>query len=170
MGYRALYLLYMVILVGCTSQAPVEYTMPVNYETQSFEVEHANGFDVEIVEVLSGPEPVDTQEQWRAWREDLEAKDKLKMMNAVYEKENQPFRVLEEKRIEQFCKDEGFRACKNIDRTCEKIGCYEVTIECDDDFYNPKTDTLEECQRFEVEVSDNINKELTKAVEAEECD
>jgi len=169
MKYRGLYLIYLAILVGCTSQQPVEFSMPTDYQTQTFEFTHGNGIDLEYVEILDDPNPVDTMEQWRVWREEVEAADKLKMMNSVYSKEDNPFYVLEEQRIEKYCYDEGFEACMNIDRTCNDDGCYSVIVECDDDFYSPATDEYEECRRFDVEVSDDIDDELTDEVEAEEC-
>jgi hypothetical protein len=155
-------------VIGCSQEAQTEYAMPVDYEQQSFEFTHGNGYAALYVEYSHGQEPYDAFAQWEAWRERHEALDKYSMARAVAEKEVELFHVKEEKRIEEYCEEWGYGACKDIKYTCEEDGCHVVTVECDDDFYDEGLDDYSECRKFEVEVQEDINDEVTESVEEEE--
>ena len=159
-------LISMLVLAGCAYEQPdIEYSMPSDYELVVYEIHSPNGYEVEHVTIISGTEPADSFEQWKTWRENLEAQDKLNMMNSVWDSENKEFHVAEEQRIEEFCKEWGFEHCRQIDRTCEEEGCHRVTVECDDDYYDEGLDEYSDCRRFEVEVEEDIDDELTEETE-----
>jgi len=163
------------LLVACSQvqEKHIDYNMPTDYEIQTYTIDHSadsDAYNVQVAVISQERETADAFEQWQNWRDIVESEDKLRMMNAVRESENKPFSVREEQRIEEYCKEYGYEHCMDIDRTCEEDGCHRVMVLCDDDNYNEELDDYAECRKFDVEVGEDIDDELTKAVEDEvEC-
>lgn len=164
------------ILLGCqdnqdynsqiTSKA--DFTMPKNFETQTFEIEIKDGHKLEIA--IIEPEIVTetNYDRWLAYQTNYEQKAKYDAMRDQWEAENEEnFPQREQDRIEEYCKNYGLAYCMNIDKTCNEDGCYKVTVDCDDDSYDEGIDDLDECRRFEVYVEKQIDDELTKEHEIE---
>lgn len=165
---KYLYMLgVLLLLFGCTevSQQEVVYKMPENYIPRSYVVE-SQPQHIEMYVIEEEPWIVIDYEREKALQEQREALDKYTVARKIAENEAKPsFAEEEEDRIEEYCKEWGFEKCMGIDMTCEEDGCHKVTVECDDDRYNPKTDVYNDCRSFEVVVEEEIDDDLTESLE-----
>jgi len=164
----SLFIGILLILSGCAVDSAIEYKMPENYDMYTMEVTHKEAYDAQMV-IITPDEPEESNfDRFEAWRVKREAEDKWRMTRNVWENENiNDFHIAEEKRIEQYCKEYGYTRCIGIDRTCEEHGCHKVTIICDDDFYQDGEDELEACRRFDVEVEEAVDDDLTEFINEE---
>jgi len=136
--------------------------MPENYEPVVYTVSSAQpqAYDMQVF-VIEKPREESSMEKWEKWRNNVESQDKYNTFRKIAEHEDGFFQV-EEDRIEEYCKEAGFSRCRNIDKTCEEDGCHRVVVKCDDDSYNPRLDDFNECRKFDVNVEEDIDKELTE--------
>ncbi len=165
MAKIAIMLVLAALLTGCSADS-MQYVMPDSYEPQVHEIVSPDGYPMETY-VISPP-AYDTQKAWEEWRARKEGLDRYETARKVWESENSAtFSEEEERRIEEYCKNYGYARCREIDRTCAKEGCYSVTVACDDDEYDEGIDRPQECRRFLVAVSDEIDPGLTREEEEE---
>jgi hypothetical protein len=173
---KVLILILFVLIFGCqdnqvsnnTIENKDEFVMPKNFETQTFEIGTNDGYNLEIATIESELSNETNYDRWVLYQTSYEEKAKYRNVRLMWEVENREnFPQLEQDRIEEYCKTYGLAYCMNIDKTCDDMGCYKVTVTCDDDSYDEGIDDLDECRRFEVYVEKEIDDDLTKEHEKE---
>ncbi len=126
------------ILLFVDNSEETQYTYPTDQAMTTQEiVTNQEDTTMEITDYgMSDEEKQELFDEYRA-REDGAAE--YAEARAVAQGDNdQSFSEAEEDRIEQYCDDEGFESCYNIQYTCEdKYECYLVTITCEDYDYDP---------------------------------
>ncbi len=164
--------LILVISAGCSMQpgtdSKADYRMPASINPETYIVDSPDGVPMQTAIITDNVSEQSSYDMWLEWRNKTEQQDKYDMLRHVWENENaQDFSEREEDRIEQYCKDYGFERCMGIDRTCEEDGCHRVTVECDDDNYDPGIDSYDECHRFKVTVDEDVDDALTESADDE---
>jgi hypothetical protein len=153
-------LLLPILLLAACSQ---EVMRQGPQESQTYIItEPANVVQVAVVE---DNDRYDSAEAWAQWQKEKESQDRYDTMRSIYSNENKDtFAEEEEDRIDRYCEERGFSACRRIDITCEKEGCHQVTVLCDDEDFRLGVDDDSECRNYEVIVEEEIDEQLTNEV------
>jgi hypothetical protein len=168
MDYRIIIMVgIMLFLCSCASETPAEpsktFTLSQPGDMVSYEVEQKDGYTMDTYIIESESTNTDSFSEWQAWNAKREADAKYRMYQMLRESEDaDTFAQTEEDRIETYCEEYGYAACKGISVTCEKAGCHIVTVACDDDNFDSKVDEDDECHRFAVSVDEEIDPRLTE--------
>ena len=134
---------------GCTSDSyefdPTEYTYPVAYTAEVYEVVHDDqemhqitGYTINAYEVDNGYLTDDEKQAYfDEWRTRKEEQDKYDSYFDAWDTED--YYISEQKRIEAFCEEEGFFGCYDIKYTCEdEYTCKRVFSECEETDFEPE--------------------------------
>ncbi len=146
-----------------TEEQETIYTYPTSGEYTSYEVEHiVRGYEGAQYESttygLTDEEKQAIFEEYNE-RKTFEAEYQEARNIAETDTNGQSFTESEEDRIEQYCSENGFESCYNIQYTCEtEWECHLVTITCDDYDYDPSKEISwgkkYGCDEWNVEVEE----------------
>lgn len=155
----------MFFLVGCTqkSEQNIPYQMYQGTEMTTTTIAHTNqGYNMDQIVIKKNvPDNYKIAQQNKKMKEEA---DKYKTLSKVWDEENlrkeEGNQYEEQFRIEAYCRENGFLKCKKITETCDEDGCRKVTIKCNDKGFDEddlrwnEYDPGEECDDYQVEVSD----------------
>jgi hypothetical protein len=129
---------------------------------ESYELEHnVKGYLGSVTEVtdytLTDEQKQEIFDEYRQ-QEDWEAAyDEARWM--FDDEREDSFQEEEEDRIEEYCDEEGYMSCYNIQYTCDGYYCYLVTIICEDGDYSPTKEMQwgkkYGCDEWDVTVDDD---------------
>ena len=136
-----------------------------NFDSVVYEIEHTDGHKAQIF-IIEDRIPDNDYDQFERDRFNRERIDYYAVQRQVADNDG-TFAEQEEERIEEYCKDNGFESCMGIDRTCEDDGCHQVIIVCEDEHYNPAFDEPNACRKFDVDVKEYLDMELTQESDEE---
>jgi hypothetical protein len=167
--YMILFIAALLVLVSsCSEEKTFHDKIEEQYITATIHHVDKYGADLYVVEedILTEEEK---QEIWDRYIQDRMDQDHYLTMMNIREHEENPFHLLEEDRIEQYCEEEGFAACRTIRSTCDDDGCHRVIVSCrDHDWY--EGDDYDYCNVFEVDVEPDIDLDLTDQERQKTCE
>lgn len=162
-------ILALVFLSSCSTQEKT-FHEKIDEQYITVTIDQASKYDADLFiaedDILTEEE---IQANWDKYMQDRQDQDHYLTMVKIQEREENPFHLEEEDRIEKYCDDAGFAACRTITSTCNDDGCYKVEVKCRDyDWY--EGDDYDDCNIFEVDVEPEIDDELTQAEKLKTCE
>ena len=135
----------LLVLTACTSQNfdPSKYTMPSDYELQSYEVAMQDGYAMHTEEIIHSKE-ANLTEIWLEWKEKKEGQDKYDMIKKVYHDDTELEE--EEEELEYYCESLFSNSCLEMEYIHDHNGCREVEVECD------KYNSDDICIRYDIDI------------------
>ncbi len=161
-----LLIISMLLITSCSSsdnQDAIQYNMYQGTEMTTTTIAHTDqGYNMNQVVIKKNiPDKYKVAQQNKKMKEEA---DKYKTLSKVWDEENirkeEGNQFEEQFRIEAYCRENGFLKCKKITETCDENDCRKVTIKCndkgfeEDDLRWNEYDPGEECDDYQVEVSD----------------